>query len=426
MDGRGLRVPSARAYDTYTYMIVFRCRCSHQFSVPDDQAGATVQCPHCGLLCDVPRLGEIPTLEEDGTIRLEDSPVVAEPHRLAQLDRAFARRRVDEQGHDIDLRPTLDQIKHVGAPPPTPRQARRLTAPRYDPETGELITPLEVVQSAAPQEHSIPLAAPVLNYSRLAAPTTLTGPAVLVRMFWPANIAVILIIFASYLVAWGLGSILVYIFALAMVPYSDFALLLPFVPLCLLIIGHYGNVIDETGREDKDQLPRPLRDLRWHEDLWGSFASMAAGIILCFWPMAAIALGIHHPHWRQPALWAALLGGLIFIPAVWLTVLSSSSYENLRPDRVLNVILTCGVRYFLLPVILIAALAAHAWAAVVSGLIPASWMPPIPAWLFEVPYAAALLLLIGTYLLHFFGWYLGILYSRRHDSFRWAWQRFEK
>lgn len=52
---------------------------------------------------------------------------------------------------------------------------------------------------------------------------------------------------------------------------------LPFLPL---VLAHYGNVIDETGREARDELPRPFRDLSWADDLWGPFYRMALGLMI--------------------------------------------------------------------------------------------------------------------------------------------------
>ena len=68
----------------------------------------------------------------------------------------------DANGLEIDLRPTPEEIAAVGAPPPA-----KAAAPRYDPETGELIRPLELSNRpvAHAQSSEIPFAQPAVTYS---------------------------------------------------------------------------------------------------------------------------------------------------------------------------------------------------------------------------------------------------------------------
>ncbi len=407
-------------------MISFRCRCSHLFSVPEDQSGGSVQCPECGLLNDVPLLGELGSLEADGTIRLGEALTDPEPHRLKDLERTFTRQRVDEQGREIDLRTTMDQVKRAGSVTAVNRPAR--VAPRYDPETGELITPLEV-NAERESQAAIPMAKPVLTYSTQGAQPALTAPAILLQMFMPANIVVILFIFGAFVVARLISIAFMVLLAFGGPIVAAFGAI-PLWIILFLVTAHYGNVIDETGRAGKDQLPRPLRDLSWHDDLWGMFAKVAAGVILCYWPVVSLTAFSPNRAWAE--IWAgiALVIGTFFLPGVWLTLISSGSVLNLRPDRLVRTIWRCGPGYLLLPAVLAVAVAAHAWAGMGWSVLPASLNSPIVGWLLShvrlvVPVLATVLL-IGIYLAHFFCWYLGTLYRRHGDDFPWVWQEYER
>src|SRR4051812_46320634 len=96
-------------------MIKFPCHCGHAFAMNDDQAGGVIQCPKCGRLCDIPTLSDLQQISDDGTFKLDESPVKPEADRLAQLQSAFARQNVDDTGEDIDLRPTMDDIRKAGS-----------------------------------------------------------------------------------------------------------------------------------------------------------------------------------------------------------------------------------------------------------------------------------------------------------------------
>jgi hypothetical protein len=85
------------------------------FEVADAEAGGVVQCPKCGLLNDIPTLSDLDAITDDGTYKLDANPRQAELDRLAKLQRAFAKERTDEEGEDIDLRISMDQIMNVGA-----------------------------------------------------------------------------------------------------------------------------------------------------------------------------------------------------------------------------------------------------------------------------------------------------------------------
>src|SRR5438067_531164 len=134
-------------------MIDFPCHCGQRFSVEDDQAGGTVQCPRCGLLNDVPTLEDLSSITEDGTYTLRPSQ---KPRHdpLPDMLRVLGRDRVDDEGFEKDLRPsetTFERVGQADEPSDTadPAQPGPRPAPRYDPITGELIRPLAVVRKAA-------------------------------------------------------------------------------------------------------------------------------------------------------------------------------------------------------------------------------------------------------------------------------------
>ena len=55
-------------------MIRFNCHCTHEFLVPEDQAGSLVQCPKCGRLNDVPTLSDLEHLEDGGIFKMDEAP----------------------------------------------------------------------------------------------------------------------------------------------------------------------------------------------------------------------------------------------------------------------------------------------------------------------------------------------------------------
>jgi hypothetical protein len=335
---------------------------------------------------------------------------------------------VDEQGRDIDLRSTLEQVKRAGATQPGPAPAPK-AAPRYDPETGELITPLEVAQPAVVPQETIPLGKAVLTYATVATEAAVTGPRILLELFMPANIAVILIVFATYVVIRVVSYFLLVLLSAGGGIAAAFSTL-PLWALLFLVTAHYGNVIDEMGPTGKDQLPRPLRDLRWNEDMWGIFAKVVFGAFLCFWPVMVVGVALAGRPGEVGWGWLTLAVGTFFLPAVWLTLIGSGSILNLRPDRVAKMVWRCGPGYLVLPVVLVIAVIAQAWAGLGLDALPGVVDQFVQTYILPhkrviVP-AGLATLLIGIYLAHFFCWYLGTLLRRHEDEFPWVWQQYER
>ena len=86
-------------------MIKFACHCKHAMEFPEEMAGRQVQCPACGRLVDIPSTDELSHLSDDGTFLIGE-PVQADPHVFDELRRVYAKRKVDENGQDVDLRQT--------------------------------------------------------------------------------------------------------------------------------------------------------------------------------------------------------------------------------------------------------------------------------------------------------------------------------
>jgi hypothetical protein len=186
-------------------MIRFRCTCQHLFESDDNMAGGLVQCPQCGKLNDIPTLSDLAALNEDGTYRVgidgEDEP---SPDRLAELERAFARKRVDEYGVEIDLRPTMQDVQSAGADevPLELKDEVRPGAPKYDPVTGELIRPMSVQERTAANTAvpAIPVGAKPLKYADGEAEDVVThGWEIFGRMFTLPNIVVMFAIFLMHI-----------------------------------------------------------------------------------------------------------------------------------------------------------------------------------------------------------------------------------
>jgi len=407
-------------------MIRFRCTCGHPFETADDMAGGLVQCPDCGKLNDIPTLSDLAALAEDGTYKIDrvaGADDEAEVSRLAELQRAFARRRVDEYGAEIDLRPTMDDIERAGAEavPLELKDEVRPGAPKYDPVTGELIRPMDIrtptaADSAVP---AIPVAQRTLKYASADADVITNGFQIFPRMFTLPNLVVIGFVFFTHL----LIQVMVYV--------TVFILIFMGAPLLLvigLLVAHYANTIDETGPEARDELPRPLRNVSWHDDMWGPFfnVTLAFG---CAYGVGLLCLLPDMPTEVKVTLFAilSLLGTLAF-PAILLTTTTSGSVLNLRPDRVWGVIRACGAAYVFMLVGWLVSIGLYLGAIIgtliwldstLGGSAPGGLGAVVFHWAVQYP-----LLLVAIYLMHAYAWYLGLQYRKHHVDFPWVLQRY--
>lgn len=414
-------------------MIRFACHCKHVFEVDEEMAGGMIQCTACGRLNDVPTLGDLPHLTEDGTYKVDVERPEDDPARLAQLALYYSKSTVDADGDEIDLRLRAEDIAAAGADPDDDgiplagdvNVARRMSAPKYDPETGELIRPLELKPDPEAEPispASIPVAKAAINYARGETAKRVTPFRALLELLMPVNVAVMAFVFVVHI-----------LLQMSLVVVLSGLVFLFVAPLlfAMALMSHYGNVIDEIGPQDRDELPRPLRSVSLREDLWDPFVNVAASFMLCYLPVGVAATQTAgHPGLPRTVI-LALLGVLatVFLPAVMLTTNTSGSFVNLRPDRLIGVMRTCGANYAVAILAGAVAMGAYGGGMAMADLALVSILGgdlggSIPNWVkWTLGYP---LLAVGIYLAHFFCWYLGLLYRAHHADFPWVLQRHHK
>ena len=103
-------------------------------------AGKEIQCPKCGLLRDIPKMGDLDNVDPDGTYKV--SEVAPNPHELDETARLFSRKKADAEGRELDLRYPAQPNRKVEEIPLAEDEPP--ARPRYDPETGELVKPIEL------------------------------------------------------------------------------------------------------------------------------------------------------------------------------------------------------------------------------------------------------------------------------------------
>ena len=424
-------------------MIRFSCKCGFEFNLTDDRAGAMVQCPRCALLVDAPRADELAWMGPDGTLAIDESADPGPPvpgQTLAEMYRTFSRKATDDRGEPLDRRGRAD------APDVQTHQPERI-APRYDPVTGERIIPLAlreekpqpVIAMAVEADPSEIDTFPDDAASVMAIPVASAGPvrslgyatgdagrAVTVKslaadlLARPANVTVLFFVFWFYVAAALLAMPLVTLADVLHVPPAVANLLN--VPLWLLA-AHYGCVVQETGPELMDELPRPLRNLDLGEDLFGPAVRVAAAAAICYGPMVAVAAvtGMAKPQAAAGTLLLMGLGSLLF-PAVVLTLLTGTTVLNLAPHRVIGVMVECGSQY------VVSAIGAAAVLALSAGVVLGPAVLPVlerfkVAHLADGLAAQAAALTVTVYVTHAFAFHLGFLYRAHHHGFPWLAQR---
>lgn len=372
------------------------------------------QCPACKRLVDIPIPGDLASFEEDGTLKMDipfkDDP---EPDRMQELKRAYLPRRQDEHGEDYDLRVTMDQIEEAGVEevPLELKDEVKPGAPKYDPETGELIRPMAL--KGDEYKKVIPLPPKVtLGYARAAGPEGEVSPwRVPLELLKIQNLAVMagffgMFLFAMFLwVAIGGGLFFAGIFVLF---------------VYMVMMAHGSNIVEDIGHGGKDELPAPLRGVEFYDDIWKPFVNFAGAAIICEAP--GVILIQKYGEW-VPGLALLAMGWFLF-PAILLTLSTSGSVWNLRPDRVFSVIARCGLGYlFTVGLWVAASITFHVGhhAAIefsMSLMRPFGFVQlPMPVW------AAYALIVAGIFLFHWFCWRLGLLYRQHHADFPWVLQQ---
>ena len=465
-------------------MIRFSCKCGFEFRLADDRVGQTEQCPRCGLLVDAPSTDDLAWVEADGTIGIDDGGDDAPPpprSTLAEMYRTFGKHKVDADGNEIDMRSNVERLRHVGDDPGDRAsmdvqgyRPQRIT-PRYDPLTGERIVPLglkdetpqpvlpvgqivdddEILQvvevpptpSRGPRARR-PVAVeplpveplpveplPVVPVAPLrrsasarqlgyavgdAARATTVGSLAIDLLTRPANLIVLLFVGGFYVLAHLLAyplDVLGYL-----VGFGPLVAQLVNLPL-VAIAAHYGCVVEDTGPDAIDELPRPLRNFSVGDDVFAPATRVILAVALCFGPATVVAnvTGMAAPTAVAATLSLAAAGAFAF-PAVVLTLLVGSTVLNLTPSRLLGVARQCGGQY--VGSVLLGGLAIAGTAGVVLG--PATLPPLAVVRVFAVTgrLAVAVPAMCATmYVSHLFAWHLGLLYRSHHDAFPWVGQR---
>jgi len=401
-------------------MIRINCRaCGGIIEVPPELAGSEYQCPHCKLLSDIPSLHQLKQINEDGTYVLNDSKAAEDPYRLAEQIQVWGKDKVDLEGRDIDMRgPSAEDAKlyHINKDEPHVK-----APPRYDPETGELIQPLDVKpdpRRTPVDPTAIPMAQPALGYADKGTTPAISTHSAFVGLGRPVNVTVIIVVFVLYVFV---------TLSLMGCCWLGYFIGIPFVfVILMMLIAHWGNVIDDIGRQDRDEIPRPFRDLQWYEDLWQPFCALALSLMICYGPELILSHYLHTPK-MQLLLVPLWLAENFFFPAIFLITATSGTLENLRPDRVWGTVTNSGGAY---------AIAVALWTIAGTAYITCLWLliflmgwaaghykpqPPPMSWVlhWHVLLPAAL---VTIYLMHIFCWHLGLIYREHHGSFPWAFQ----
>ncbi len=416
-------------------MLKFPCNCGHLFNVTDDQAGRQIQCPLCGRLNDVPSIDDLASLDRDGTYRLDSTPSAPDPDRLSRLQRVYARDKQDENGQDIDLRkslnapgnPSVQPLDLKEEPPSPPRPAPM--APKYDPETGELIRPMEVQALDPIHSTDLPFAKPAISYADvdLTKDTNLLRP--MIELLMPGNVAAMFFVFLTHL--------FLNLIFFTMVLTTFWLLSLAILFLGGALAAHYSNVIEEIGVERLDELPRFLRHFSISDDLFRPFVNFMLALGFCFGPAIIVwqLLGSFHAvQWIS--FWTlGIIGGFLF-PAALLTTTTSGTILNLRPDRLLGTIRIIGARYMWFLILLAATLFVYGLgnrntiihaenlSSIIGNATKAGSAANTPANSFLVHGAPSYTILAaGIYVMHLFLWYLSLAYRVGHEKFPWILQR---
>jgi len=407
-------------------MIQFPCRCKHLFEFPDDMAGKQVQCPNCQLLVDIPSMDELSQLSEDGTFRVAAPPAGRTPEQLQQMLRTYSKRKVDENGEEVDLRQTFDEISAAGTNEPIDDFENFPTAPKYDPETGELVRPLAVRPDASigPHPSQIPLAQTALNY---AAPDPNANFSVfrpLLQLLTPINLAAMFFV------------LLAHMFLIA-ATLSIYLVVLAILGCGAGLIAHYANVVEDIGIEERDELPRFLRQFNITDDIWLPFVRVFLAWMICFGLGRLLAIVWAIEDWpdriRYPISFSLDAVGLVFLPVVVLTTVTSGSLLNLRPDRLLGTIAEIGPRYAYLVLLYPVAIGIYFcgiyttfWHAMSVFFFVTSRTKIIysaPKSWFESLGAAYEMLIVGIFLMHYFAWLVGLAYRAGHEKFPWVYRQ---
>lgn len=404
-------------------MIEFRCRCSHLFSVADDRAGESFQCPSCGLLVDVPTLEELQAMQEDGSYTLTD--VELPPDDLSDVrstpsvanKRDYKDRRLSLKEFlaigttEDDLLEIKDELK-----PGIPKH------PKYDPTTGELIKPMDIKKP--PQAAPLTAQPVVLGYEVKKKDGTPSIWLPYREMFRLPNLLVCAIVSFFWLGVCFFSGVA-----------SIFTLLV--LPVLLVLIAHLANVVDETGPTGNDEMPRPLRGVSLFDDFIRPLGQVMFAYTLASAPIVLFNLYVQHLPWIANIGLAILFYTLV--PALLMTLITSGALNNLVPSRALSVIGASSWHYWVTAALGWVSTATFGFATVFAasagytflGIISKGQAARLGGTIFGVPHWVEIVLspfvvFVAIYLLHVFAWQMGVMYRLHHAQFAWVLQKTDK
>jgi hypothetical protein len=204
-----------------------------------------------------------------------------------------------------------------------------------------------------------------------------------------------------------------------------FLLMLVTLPLIVMILAHYGAVVEDIGPDGRDDLPRPLRNVNLWDDLWGPFGKVVFALGLAFWPVLAVFFGEWaSPALRGPLMWIFGLFGMILLPALLMTTMTAGTVLNLRPDRLWGVIAACGSGYIAAVIASLVTCLLYLWNLFGLYLVSDATYNAHP-WLgyLDHPAITYASMLMAVYFAHYLCWQVGVLYRRHHERFPWVLQR---
>src|SRR5205823_15119138 len=106
-----------------------------------------------------------------------------------------------------------------------------------------------------------------------------TGIHIIPSLFGLSNVAVMFAVLCMHTV------MLLMLFPLSL----KFLILGPFYLMIIFgLFAHYANIVDEIGPSGGDELPRPLRNLEWLDDLWNPFSSFMLSLVISYGAAAMI------------------------------------------------------------------------------------------------------------------------------------------
>lgn len=387
-------------------MIEFPCRCGRGFSVPEDQAGTSFQCPNCHLLVEVPLLSDLQNIDKDGMYKIDELEVKSDEKRIKELRRIYLAGHSGRDSEQIDLRSTDEDLQKAGVVEErSPEDGLIPAAPIYDPVTGELIEAIDIKPEPKKPMAAIPVdaEAPTLNYARKDAPIVapLTFGTVLLALTKPGSLVTyaILIVMNYFWIG--------YLFLVLAAPLLLLMVLLPLMA-AMMSIAFIPKLVEEFGPGEADELPGVFQGAEFVSDIWTPMIHLIIAFALSYFPLAFIHNEILARIW-------VVFGTFVF-PAMLLTSCCSGILADLRPDRLIKVIQICGWKYLV---------SVALWAATFFGFgqvalncvymaVASNWTPLLKI--------NPLLLGPGLILPILFAIHLASFYRQHYAEFPWVFQ----